>query len=50
MKVKINGKILGAVIFPDRTNLPPDTAEVIAPINLRKKFELKDGDKIALEA
>lgn len=49
-KVKINSKIDGAIIFPDRSNLPPGTAEVIAPVGLRKKFGLKDGDKIFLEA
>jgi riboflavin kinase len=48
--VKINSKVNGAMIFPDRSHLPGDTAEIIAPLQLRKKFSLKDGDKIIIEA
>jgi len=49
-KTKINSKVNGAMIFPDRSSHPSNTAEIIAPINLRKKFGLKDGDKIFVEA
>ncbi len=46
--VKINGKIDGALIFPDRSNNPKGVAEIIAPIFLRKKFGLKDGSKVTI--
>ncbi len=49
-KLKINGNIDGALVHPDRSNLPATTAELIAPIWLRKKFNLKDGDKVFVEA
>lgn len=49
-RVSVNGKVDGALVFPDRTNLPPNIAEVIAPIGLRKKFGLKDGNKVFVEA
>lgn len=50
IKIKVNGKINAALVFPDRTNLPPNIAEIVAPTYLRKKFDLKDGDKVTIEA
>jgi len=47
-KVKINGKVAGAIVVPERTAHEKDLVEVIAPINLRKKFNLRDGKKIEL--
>ena len=47
-KVLINNEVKGALVFPERTNLPKDVAEIIAPMNLRKKFGLKDGGKVKL--
>lgn len=46
IKVLINNEIPGALIFPERSNLPGNIAELIAPLNLRKKFSLKDGSKV----
>jgi riboflavin kinase len=35
-----------AIVMPDVVNYPVDVVEVIAPINLREKFNLKDGDMV----
>ena len=42
-KALVNGKIEGAVVLPDVPDYPPDLLEILAPVNLRKKFGLKDG-------
>ena len=42
-KIKINDTITGGLVFPDRSNNPREIAEIIAPIFLRKKMNLKDG-------
>ncbi len=47
--VKINGKIKGAVIVPERTHYGTDVLEVIAKEDLRKKLKLKDGSKVKIE-
>lgn len=33
-----------AIVIPEVKNYPEDAIELIAPINLRKKFKLRDGD------
>ena len=42
-----------AIVMPEVENYPEDVIEVVAPVNLRRKFRLNDGDavqvKIALE-
>lgn len=35
-----------AIVIPEIANYPEDVIEVIAPINLREKFQLKDGDLV----
>lgn len=35
-----------AIIIPEVENYPEDVIEVIAPVNLREKFKLKDGDMV----
>lgn len=47
-KVKING-IEGAIVVPSRTIHPPRVAEIIAPVCLREKLNLKDGSKVKVE-
>ncbi|MFA4640186.1 DUF120 domain-containing protein [Pyrococcus kukulkanii] len=47
-KVRIDG-IEGAIVIPSRTIHPPKIAEIIAPVNLRKALNLKDGDRIRIE-
>ncbi len=44
--ILINNSIKGALVFPDRSNLPKEIAELIAPVKLREKFKLKDNDTI----
>jgi riboflavin kinase len=38
-----------AVVIPEVQNYPEDVLEIVAPVNLRKKFGLKDGDEIEVE-
>lgn len=47
-KVMING-ISGAIVVPSRTIHPPRVAEIIAPICLREKLNLKDGSRVKVE-
>jgi riboflavin kinase len=35
-----------AIIIPKIKNYPENMVEIISPINLRKKFRLKDGDEV----
>jgi riboflavin kinase len=35
-----------AIIVPEVENYPENVIEVIAPVNLREKFKLKDGDMV----
>ncbi len=46
-KAKI-GKLKGAIIFPERAH-HTGVIEMIAPVELRKKLGLKDGDKVRIE-
>ncbi len=47
-KVLVEGKQQAAIIFPERTAHARDEIEIIAPINLRKKFKLKEGSKVSV--
>ncbi|EHR79514.1 riboflavin kinase [Thermococcus litoralis DSM 5473] len=47
-RVRING-IEGAIVVPSRTIHPPRVAEIIAPVCLREKLNLKDGSKVKVE-
>jgi len=38
-----------AIIVPEIPNYPENTIEVIARVNLREKFKLKDGDAIEVK-
>ncbi|MBN2127000.1 MAG: CTP-dependent riboflavin kinase [Candidatus Diapherotrites archaeon] len=48
-KAKINGKIIAGIVFPERTSHSRNIVELIAPYNLRKKLNLKDGSEIYFE-
>lgn len=48
--VSINGRVAGAVVIPERTTHHAGIAEVIAPLNLRRKFSLRDGSVVLLGA
>ncbi|WP_367344367.1 winged helix-turn-helix domain-containing protein/riboflavin kinase [Methanomethylovorans sp.] len=43
--IRING-IKSAVIIPERTHYPANLLEIIAPVNLREKLHLEDGDEV----
>ncbi|TFG11645.1 CTP-dependent riboflavin kinase [Candidatus Thorarchaeota archaeon] len=47
-RVLVNGKIEAAIVLAQRTHHGKDILEVIAPMNIRKKLNLKDGDKVEL--
>ncbi|WP_048098400.1 winged helix-turn-helix domain-containing protein/riboflavin kinase [Archaeoglobus sulfaticallidus] len=47
-KCKI-GDYEGAIVLPQRTHYPKDILEVIAPVKLRDKLGLKDGDFVEVE-
>ena len=47
-KCRIDG-VDGAVVLPKRTHYPGDVLEVIAPVKLREKLGLKDGDTVEVE-
>jgi len=37
------------IVIPEVENYPEDVIEVIAPVNLREKFKLKDGDMVKVK-
>ncbi len=45
---KIGGELDGTVILLERTHYDDSVLEVIAPINIRDKLKLKDGDQISV--
>jgi len=38
-----------AIVIPEIENYPEGVVEVIAPTNLREKFQLKDGDLVGVK-
>jgi len=46
--VLVNDEVEGALIVADRTGYDASVIEVIAPISLRERFGLKDGDSVRL--
>lgn len=45
-KAQVMKKVRGAVVVPDVQGYPPDLLEILAPVNLRKALELKDGMEV----
>ncbi len=45
---KINNKLDGAIIILERAHYDHSVIEVIAPINIRERLKLKDGDKLSI--
>jgi riboflavin kinase len=41
------GDLKCAVVIPEVEGYPMDILEIIAPVNLRKTFKIRDGDEIA---
>lgn len=50
IKVLFNGEQEAAIIFAERTHYGKDVIEVIAPVYLRGKYGLRDGDKVFVKA
>ena len=48
-KVLINKTLKGAIIVPIRGRHPENIIELIAPVNIRKKFNVKDKDKLIID-
>ncbi|OWT32895.1 riboflavin kinase [Methanobrevibacter sp. 87.7] len=49
IKAKLENSVTGAIVFPDKTTHEENYLEFIAKDNLRKKLNLKDGNKVSLE-
>jgi len=48
-KAQIMEKIDGAVVIPKFSRYPSNVLEIIAPVNLRKKLNLNDGDEVKVD-
>jgi riboflavin kinase len=46
---EINAKVRGAVLVIERTSYDDSVLEVIAPVNIRKELNLKDGDIVSVK-
>jgi riboflavin kinase len=44
----VNGEVEGALVVADRTSYDLSVMEIIAPVNLREKFGLRDGDTVRM--
>ncbi len=47
-RCRVDG-VEGAVVIPKRTHYPSEILEIIAPVKLRDKLGLKDGDVVEVE-
>jgi riboflavin kinase len=45
-KALVMKKVWGAIVLPDVQGYPHDLLEILAPVNLRKRLELKDGMEV----
>ncbi len=45
-KAKLANNLECAIVIPDILNYPEHVIEIIAPTNLRKQLNLKDGDSV----
>jgi riboflavin kinase len=45
-KAVLMNNLEGAVVIPETVDYPRDIVEVVAPMNLREKLRLKDGDVV----
>jgi len=46
LKALVMEKVWGAIVVPDVPGYPHDILEILAPVNLRKALELKDGMEV----
>ncbi|RLE82800.1 MAG: riboflavin kinase [Thermoprotei archaeon] len=45
----INDKVRGAIVIPERTHYGPDVIEIIAPVELRKILNLREGSWVVIK-
>jgi catechol 2,3-dioxygenase-like lactoylglutathione lyase family enzyme len=48
-RVRVAGRVNGAIVLPEVGSDPQSQIEIIAPIGLRNELEIRDGDDIVLE-
>jgi len=48
-KALIAGEVHGAVVRPEVPNYPEDVLEILASVNLREEFNLRDGDEVEIK-
>lgn len=48
-KANLIDKLECAIVIPEVPNYPENVIEVIAPTNLRKKLQLRDGDSVEIK-
>ena len=48
-KALIAGKVQGAIVRPEVPDYPKNLVEILAPISLREKLNLKDGDEVEIK-
>lgn len=46
---KVNDSVDGAVLLIERTHYGKDVLEIVAPMDLRSRFKLKDGDRVRVQ-
>jgi len=46
LPVVVNGEGEGALVVADRTSYDLSVMEIIAPVSLRERFGLRDGDTV----
>jgi riboflavin kinase, archaea type len=44
----VNDEVKSAIVLPIRAHYGEDVVELIAPVSLRKRFKLKDGDRVSV--
>ncbi len=49
LRCKVNDSEDGAVLLIERTHYGADVLEVVAPVELRRRFRLKDGDRVRVQ-
>ena len=47
-RMKVNGEVEAAVVIAQRTHHSENILEIIAPVNLRERLGLVDGDQVVL--
>ncbi len=47
-QVKVNSRIPGLMVFPERSHHPRGVVEIVSPVFLRKRLKLRDGSRVSL--